>query len=158
MTRSITILTCLLLAAYIPADAQATTNTFLNIHTLRNDKAGVKAAREFMKLAGENREERWYQLPGGYLAEFEEGTIHNKLVFDRNGNWLYTMREYGEKELPREVRNLVKSTYYDFSIGWVKEVSQFRSTAYVVHINNAPEWKDLIVREGEIEVQRSFEQ
>ncbi|MDO6429208.1 hypothetical protein Q4E93_01325 [Flavitalea sp. BT771] len=158
MTRSIIILSCLLLIGYMPADAQATSNTFLNLHTLRNDKGGVKAARQFMKLAGENKEERWYMLPGGYLAEFEERTIHNKLVFDRNGNWLYTMREYSEKELPGEVRRLVKSTYYDFSIGWVKEVSQFRSLAYVVHIQNAPEWKDLIVRDGEIEVVRSYEQ
>ena len=157
MARSIIILTCLLLMAYIPADAQATSNTFLNIHSLRNDKGGVKAAREFMKLAGENREERWYQLPGGYLAEFEEGTIHNKLVFDRNGNWVYTMREYSEKDLPGEIRSLVKSTYYDFSIGWVKEVSQLRAKAYVVHIDNAPEWKDLIVRDDEIEVVKSHE-
>jgi len=157
MTRSIIILTCLFLLARIPAHAQVTGNTSLHIHSLRNDKGGVKAAREFMKVAGENREERWYMLPGGYLAEFEEGTIHNKLVFDRAGNWIYTMREYSEKELPKEVRRLVKSTYYDFSIGWVKEVSQLRSTAYVVHIDNAPEWKDLIVMNGEIEVQRSYE-
>jgi len=157
MTRSITILTYLFLIAHIPAHAQATNNTFLNIHNLKNDKGGVRATREFWKLAGENKEERWYQLPGGYLAEFEEGAIRSKLVFDRNGNWVYTMREYTEKELPGEIRRLVKSTYYDFSIGWIKEVSQLRSKAYVVHIDNAPEWKDLIVRDDEIEVMKSYE-
>jgi hypothetical protein len=62
------------------------------------------------------------------------------------------MREYSEKELPKEVRTLVKRTYYDFSIGWVKEVSQLQSVVYVVHIDNAPEWKDLLVRDGEIEI------
>jgi len=98
--------------------------------------------------------ERWYKLPGGYLAEFTEGPVQNKLVFDKNGNWVYTMREYGEKQLPEEVRRLVKSTYYDFSIGWVKEVTQFQSIVYVVHIDNAPEWKDLLVRDEEIKVQR----
>ncbi|HVW58797.1 MAG TPA: hypothetical protein VHC48_02135 [Puia sp.] len=132
--------------------AQATASTILNINSLMTERAGVKATREFWKMNGEGKGERWYKFPGGYLAEFEEGAIRNKMVFDRRGNWAYSMREYTEKELPREVRNLVKSTFYDFNIGWVKEVTQNQVLVYVVHIDNAPEWKDLIVRDGEIEV------
>jgi hypothetical protein len=146
----------LFLITHAPAHAQVQTtsngSSFLNLHRLRTDRAGVKAAREFWKLNGEGKDERWYKLPGGYLAEFEENSIQNKLVFDKRGNWIYTMREYTEAQLPQEVRRLIKSTYYDFSIGWVKEVTQFQSVTYVVHIDNAPEWKDLVVRDGEIEI------
>jgi len=134
--------------------AQATSNTFLNIKTLGTERGSVKAAREFWKRHGEDKDEKWYKYPGGYLAEFMEGEIETKVVFDRKGNWTYTMRQYTEKELPREVRALVKSTYYDFAIGWVKEVAQFQSLVYVVHVDNPQEWKDLIVRDGEIEVSR----
>jgi hypothetical protein len=144
------------LFTYSVAQAQ-TRNTFLNINSLRTERAGVKAAREFWKMNGEEKNEKWYKLPGGYLAEFNEGSIQNKVVFDKNGNWVYTMREYSEKELPKEVRKLVKSIYYDFSIGWVKEVFQLQSQVYVVHIDSPSEWKDLLVRDGEIEEQRSAE-
>jgi len=153
-----TMLIGVFLFTYSVTQAQIAGNTFLNINSMRTERAGVKAAREFWKMMGEGKNENWYKLPGGYLAEFNEGSIQNKVVFDKWGNWLYTMREYSEKELPKEVRTLVKRTYYDFSIGWVKEVSQLQSVVYVVHIDNAPEWKDLLVRDGEIEVQKSFEQ
>ena len=120
---------------------------------LGTDRAAVKAAREFQKKNGDGKDERWYKLAGGYLAEFTEGTIQCKSVFDYNGSWLYTIREYSEKELPKDVRTLVKSTYYDFTIGWVKEVAQFQSVVYVIHIDNAQEWKDLLVQDGEIAIQ-----
>jgi len=132
--------------------AQATGNTVLSVQSLSPDRARVKAAREFWKRHGEGKDEKWYKFSAGYLAEFLDGDIETKTVFDKKGNWCYTLRQYTEKELPKDVRALVKSTYYDFSIGWVKEVSQFQSLVYIVHIDNAPEWKDLIVRDGEIEV------
>lgn len=132
--------------------AQATSSTFLNLHTLGTERGAVKAAREFYKRHGEDKDEKWYKFPGGYLAEFLDGEIETKMVFDKRGNWTYTLRQYTEKQLPAEVRALVKSIYYDFTIGWVKEVIQFQSLVYVVHIDNAPEWKDLVVRDGEIEV------
>ena len=132
--------------------AQSNASTYLNIKSLGSDRSAVKAAREFWKRHGDGKDEKWYKFPGGYLAEFADGDIGTKVVFDKRGNWLYTIRQYTEKQLPKEVRALVKSTYYDFTIGWVKEVTQFQALVYVVHIDNSPEWKDLIVRDGEIEV------
>ena len=142
------------LFTYSISQAQITSNTFLNMNSMRTERAGVKATREFWRMYGEEKNEKWYKLPGGYLAEFNEGSVQNKMVFDKCGNWLYTMREYFEKDLPKEVRRLVKSTYYDFSIGWVKEVSQRQSLVYVVHVDSPSEWKDLLISDGEIEVQR----
>lgn len=127
MERRITMLIGVFLFTYSISHAQITSNTFLNMNSMRTERAGVKATREFWRMYGEEKNEKWYKLPGGYLAEFNEGSIQNKMVFDKYGNWLYTMREYFEEDLPKEVRRLVKSTYYDFSIGWVKEVSDRKS-------------------------------
>ena len=145
-----------MLAISTVSHAQSNDSYFLNLRAIGADRSGVKAARQFWHLYGEGKNERWYKLSGGYLAEFEEEGIHHKLVFDKAGNWLYTMREYTEKELSREVRHLVKSSYYDFTIGWVKEVIQDKTLTYVIHIDSPAEWKDLVVRDGEIEIQREF--
>jgi len=145
------------LAASTVTHAQGTSSRTLNVHTLGADRTGVRAARTFWKLYGEDKNECWYKLSAGYLAEFEDEGIRHKLIFNKSGNWLYTMREYTEKELPRDIRHMVRSTYYDFSIGWVKEVIMNKDTAYVIHIDSPAEWKDLIVRDGEIEVQKSYE-
>lgn len=148
---------CYILWGHVVSYAQMTNSAMVSVRTLGMDHSGMRAAREFSKRHGEGRNETWYKLPAGYLAEFKEGSIQDKAVFDRTGGWLYSIREYSEKELPGEVRGLVKSTYYDFSITWVKEVSQYQALTYVVHIENAKEWKDLLVQDGEMVVQKSYE-
>ena len=57
--------------------AYAQTTNVLNVTTLGADRTGVRAIREFWRLYGEGKNERWYKLPGGYLAEFEEDSIHH---------------------------------------------------------------------------------
>ncbi|HVU55620.1 MAG TPA: hypothetical protein VHD83_11220 [Puia sp.] len=148
---SILLITCF----YFVSHAQISNDVLVSTRPLGSDRAAIKAAREFWKKFGEGKNESWYKLAAGYLAEFSEDAIRTKAVFDGRGNWLYSIKEYGEKDLPKEIRGLVKSAYYDYSIGWVKEVSQNQSVVYVVHIADGPQWKDLLVQDGEIEVQHS---
>ncbi|MBN8854199.1 MAG: hypothetical protein BGO55_07380 [Sphingobacteriales bacterium 50-39] len=150
---SILVITCFYFASY----AQMSNDVLVSARGLGSDRAAIKAAREFWKKYGAGKDESWYKLEAGYFAEFSEGGIKYKSVFDRKGNLLYSMKEYSEKELPKEVRALVKSTYYDYSIGWVKEVSQNQTVVYVVHIADGQNWKDLLVQDGEMEVQYSNE-
>jgi len=148
---SILVITCF----YFVSHAQMSNDILVSARGLGSDRAAIKAAREFWKKYGAGRDESWFKLDAGYLAEFSEGAIRCKSVFDRKGNWLYSIKEYSESNLPKEVRDLVKSVYYDYSIGWVKEVSQNQSLVYVVHIAAGPNWKDLLVQDGEMEVQYS---
>jgi len=150
---SILVITCF----YFASHAQMSNDVLVSARGLGSDHAAIKAAREFWKKYGEGKNESWYKLEAGYFAEFSEGAIRYKSVFDRKGNWLYSIKEYSEKELPKEVRDLVKSSYFDYSIGWVKEVSQNQSVVYVVHIANGPSWKDILVHDGEMDVQYSNE-
>jgi len=150
---SIVLITCF----YFVSQAQMSSGVLVTARGLGSDHSAMKAAREFWKKYGEGKNESWYKLEAGYIAEFSEATIRYKSVFGRKGNWLYSIKEYGEKELPKEVRDLVKSAYYDYSIAWVKEVSQNQAVVYVVHIADGPNWKDLLVQDGEMDVQVSNE-
>lgn len=150
---SIVVITCF----YFASQAQMSRDLLVSTQTLGSDHAAMKAAREFWKKYGEGKNESWYKLDAGYLAEFSETTVRYKSVFDRKGNWLYSIKEYSEKELPKEVRDLIKSSYYDYSIGWVKEVSQNQAVVYVVHIASGSDWKDILVQDGEMDVQHSNE-
>src|SRR5438309_9686049 len=112
---SILLITCF----YFVSQAQMSRELLVSTQNLGSDRAAVKAAREFWKKYGEGKNESWYKLEAGFLAEFSETSIKYKSVFDRKGNWLYSIKEYSEKELPKEVRDLVKGAYYDYTIGWV---------------------------------------
>jgi hypothetical protein len=151
---SILVVTCFYLASH----SQVNNEIVVSTQTLKADRASIKASREFWKKYGEGRNESWYKLTAGFLAEFSDGSIRYKTVFDAKGNWLYSIKEYNGQDLPEDVRELVKSTYYDYSIGWVKEVSQNQSVVYVVHITEGPGWKDVLVQDGEMRIQHSSEQ
>lgn len=95
-------------------------------------------------------------MPNGFLAEFVENNVEVRVVYNKKGGWVYTIRQYTEKELPVEIRKLVKQTYYDETIGLVKEVIQDGYTVYVIHIENEARWKTIRVRDGEMEVVQDF--
>lgn len=128
----------------------------LNVHAIGADRAAVRATRDFWQQAGDQKQEQWYKLPQGYLAEYTEGRIKAQYRYDVKGNWLFCILTYTQKEMPEAVRRLVRSTYYDYTIGWVKEVHEADVTSYVVHVEDPASWKDLVVRDGEITVWHDF--
>jgi hypothetical protein len=120
------------------------------------DAAVAKSARNFLRMYGDLQNEKWYSLPGGSLAKFEGEGIGYRVVFDKKGNWVYTLKQYTEKELPVRVRAMVKSVYYYYPIAWVKEFNQSQSVVYLIHIENDREWKTIRVADGEMEVAEEF--
>jgi hypothetical protein len=120
------------------------------------EAGAVKSARTFLQMFGDAKNEKWYPLPGGSLARFDEQGIAYRVVFNKKGNWVYTLKQYTEKELPAEIRARIKSTYYDYPIGWVKEVNQLQSIVYLIHIENDQEWKTIRVADGETEVAEHY--
>jgi hypothetical protein len=137
--------------------AQVSDNaSLLNVHAIGVDVAAGKAARDFWKRAGEQKEEQWYKLPEGYQAEYADGQVKGRYMYDRKGIWVYSILTYGEERLPEDVRQLVRSTYFDFGIRWVKEVNQLQNLVYVIHIENDKAWKDVAVQDGEMRVLNAF--
>ena len=82
--------------------------------------------------------------------------IRNRIAYDKKGHWHSTLRFYSEDELSRDVRHLVKSNYYDFSIAGVTEVKYNGKLAHVISLESKTEWKKLKVVDGEMEVMESF--
>ena len=128
----------------------------LNIHNIGTDKNAVRATRDFWERAGDQTNAQWYKLPKGFMAEYDNGPTQAHFVYDEKGNFTYSMLTYTQKEMPAELRHLVRSNYYDFTIGWVKEVNEAQTTAYVVHIEDSASWKDLVVQDGEIRVLHAY--
>jgi hypothetical protein len=140
---------------------QAQTSTsdkayLLNLHNVSGDKAAVRATRDFWQRAGDQNDAHWYKAATGYIAEYSEGALKAQYVYDRKGSFSYSIVTYTEKEMPADVRHLVRSNYYDFTIGWVKEINEAQTTAYVVHIEDAASWKDVVVQDGEMHVLHAY--
>jgi hypothetical protein len=127
------------------------------MYTAMTNQVNSKALREFEKSYGTVGNEKWYLLSNGYLAEFSAGNIKTAAVFDKKGNWAFAIVYYGEKELPDEVRAIVKKTYYDYTIHSVEELHVGESLAYIIHMDNETTWKNVKVADGEMELIQDFQ-
>jgi len=75
----------------------------------------MRAARDFIKRYNHVVGEKWYKVEDGFFACFDESGIQTKVAYHKNGTWYWTLRTLNETQLPFDVRDLAKSTYYDFN-------------------------------------------
>jgi hypothetical protein len=136
--------------------AQKNGDVLLPVRNAGSDAAAIKATSLFWKVYGESKGEKWYNLPKGYMAEFTEKSVGVKVIYNQRGDWVYTLRQYTEKELPMDIRAQVRSLYYDDTIGVIKEVIQLQYTVYLIHIENGTRWKTIRFRDGEMDVVEDF--
>lgn len=112
----------------------------------------LKALKDFQKSFKSATNASWYAASdGGFIASFKENDVQNSVAYDKKGNWVYNIKRYAEKDLPKDVRAEVKSTYYDFNITHVEEVLINDQTIYIVHMEDATQMKTLRVSDGEMQ-------
>jgi len=119
---------------------------------LPSTDVNVKAVKHFTKQFGANNQAKWYQTSEAFVAQFISNGIETKVVYDLKGNWHSMLRTYSEDKMPFDVRDLVKSTYYDFSIMVVYEITHADNVAYILKIQDSKTIKTLRVRDGNVEV------
>jgi len=111
------------------------------------------AVRNFMKDYKYVANAKWSKLGNGYyVVNFTVDSIRTRIVYDRAGNCENIVRYYFENRLPPEVRHLVKSTYYDFSIYHIIEPTLNGITSYLVKMEGPTTWTTVKVVDGEMEV------
>lgn len=115
----------------------------------------INAARDFVKRFSAAASPRWIRLQdGSFIARFEEPGIAGRAAYSKRGVWVYTIRSYHEKQLSHEVRHIVKSTYYDFAIIGVDEITQYNidGPVYAIYLEGDSSYLTLRVHNGEMEV------
>jgi hypothetical protein len=110
-----------------------------------------KALKDFNKSFKNIKPEQWYKVIDGFIADFKENEIETKVAYDQKGKWHCTVRTFGENQLPSDVRDLVKSRYYDYKILVVYEI-RHDNTVYILKIEDATTLKTLRVVDGELEI------
>src|SRR5262249_36229714 len=101
--------------------------------------------------------EKWYKLEDGYLAEFSADDIKTSVLYDNRGWWKYSIRRYNESKLPADVRRIVKSTYFDYTITLIEEINVHEKVIYLVHIEDSKTLKNLRVCDGEMEIIEEYD-
>lgn len=116
------------------------------------------ARKNFILTFEHATDARWSKLKyGESLVHFFSNGIETKVFYNRKGKPFSTIRYYTEDQLPTEVRHLVRSTFYDYSIFLVIEVTVNNQTAHLVKIEDNTRFKTIRVRDGEMDVIEDLE-
>jgi len=116
---------------------------------LSANKFTAKAVKSFNKDFAD-ASAIWTESNEGYTASFTKGGIQSRVNYNKKGQWHSTIRYYGESELPQDVRHIVKSQYYDYSIFGVTEVSVGDKKAYIVVLEDSRSFIRVKVLDGEM--------
>ena len=121
-----------------------------------------KAVRNFIREYKNVTDAEWSRSANGlFVVHFTSDSINITIHYNKNGDCEFLIRNYSEEKLPREIRHLVKSNYYDFSIYHVTEVIVNEIPTYVVLMadknpKNKTYWKIIRVVKGEMDVMKEF--
>jgi len=116
-----------------------------------------RAAKNFTRSYKNVSDEKWQTVTDGLMAVFSRNDIIYRVYYDTKGNFLHSVRSYHENLLPEDVRQLVKSSYYNYDIKWAEEIeTPATNPTYVIHLEGKTKWINLRVSDGEMEEWQKF--
>lgn len=121
------------------------------------NKAGLKAMKGFNEKYKNPEGTQWYVEGKSINANFPSQGGRTYVTFDKSGHLMNSMAIYSEAQMPKDIRSIVKqSIYYDFTIKTVQEVDCEIGKYYVVHLEDATDYKQVIIYEGELKLLKEF--
>ena len=123
------------------------------------EEISPRAQKSFAKSYKNITVERWAKIRNGYSASFTLDNRKNVVFYDSKGRWFGSVVSYTETKLPFEVRDLVKSKFYDYSIFFVEEVETVDSNGiptYLIHLEDKANIKLVRVSDGQMETWKEY--
>jgi hypothetical protein len=118
--------------------------------TFRNE-INTKAVRNFITKYKNVPDAKWFKSANGLLvAYFISDSIQNWVFYNDRGDCEFSLRHYTEEKMPYDVRHLVKSKLYDYSIYHIAETTRNEKIAYTIKLEDKKSWKTIRVADGEM--------
>jgi hypothetical protein len=99
-----------------------------------------KMLQAFKKTFPDAQEVKWAEQQDSYTVNFKQGDILTKVEYDKDGNFLSSLRYYSEKNLPVSVLCRLQKRYADKKIFGVTELATDNSVEYYVKMEDADNW------------------
>jgi hypothetical protein len=130
-----------------------------NIKDAATVASSDKAAKNFTRYYPGATNAQWTFLKdNGTVCRFSLNGVVNMAHYAKNGSWMYTIATYEENGLAADIRKMVKSSFYDFSISAVSEITApGKQPVYQITIQDEHSLKILSLQNGDLQVEQEFD-
>jgi hypothetical protein len=122
----------------------------LNSETANYPEISNMALQVFKKDFSNASEVHWSIVENKYMARFTYKNRLTRCLFDNKGQIVYSTSEGNEKSLPTEIRESVKSIYYDHQITFTTELHIMNKTAWIINLEDKTSLVTVKVVDGEV--------
>jgi hypothetical protein len=99
-----------------------------------------KMLQAFKHTFPDAREVRWIEQADKYTVNFKQGDVLTKVEYDKDGNFLNSLRYYSEKNLPVNVLCRLQKKYADKTVFGVTEMTNDNSVEYYIKLEDTANW------------------
>jgi hypothetical protein len=99
---------------------------------------------------------RWYKIDRDYLAKFIMEDQEQSALFNKRGSLVYHITYGTEKNLPADIRQQVRSVYYDYTISKALSIREANRVIWVLNLEDAKSMLVVRVEEGEMEEAKRY--
>jgi hypothetical protein len=112
-----------------------------------------KVSEAFASLFKGAEAPKWYKAADqNYVVDFIMNNQVNKAEFTKKGSLVYHMAFGNEKQMPADIRTIVKSKYFDFTINSTVKITYEEKSAWIVNIEDADHFLVVRVVDGVMDV------
>jgi hypothetical protein len=117
----------------------------------------TRAVKDFHGRFNHASNTLWFSDRNGFSSYFVQDGYGDRAYYDKKGRWQYSLIFYGEDRLPKDIRNVVRSKYFDMSITLVEEVQVADAMVYVIHLEDKSNIKIIkINKDGDMETMQDL--
>jgi hypothetical protein len=99
-----------------------------------------KLLEAFRKTFPDAMQVKWVEEPNSYLVTFKQNDILTKVNYDKDGNFVSSIRYYSEKNLPVSIICHLQKEYPGKSVFGVTEVATEYTTEYYIKLQDDKNW------------------
>jgi hypothetical protein len=141
-----------LVLAALCAQAQDSVKTLpLVTITATQKTVPEKVWNSFHSYFANAQDPRAYEINKQYLIKFMTDENVNHALFTKGGEFVYHISFGHEKNMPEDVRDAVKSVYYNYEITRAIKVTDGHRLAWIVNLENAKHLVLARTENGEVE-------
>lgn len=120
--------------------------------------ASARAMAHFKENFAWVQDADWFNtVEKNMYCVFYQGNIVNRVFYDQNGYWQYTMTSFPPSDLPKNVKKLVSESFAGYNISYVNEIiSAAEEPVYMINIENADDIKVIKVAGETVEAKQDI--